>query len=449
MNTDEGKSPELPEGGKPRGENVQEVAATATNSQPATSYPAAPSYSPSVHYTQSAQTSPDPKVKSKNTFSGKALAGAVALSAALGGGIGVGTFALLQQQQPVQTVHQNETAVTINTSDLSQVVAAVAKKASAAVVTVNYSDNLGSGIILSTEGYILTNNHVVATSTSNPSITLADGRIVTGVVVGTDPLMDLAVIKISNVSGLTAIEWGDTSELAIGDVAVVIGAPLGYEHSVTSGVISALDRSIEVAGYGLDDNNQTPTPDENGEEGEQPWYFDLPGNEQNNQSNANVSTVLLPVFQTDAAINPGNSGGALLNAQGKLIGVNVAIARTSSTDQSLNVGLGFAIPGDVAKRVAEEIIANGEATHGRLGAEVLTSTADVSGAVIDNLLSGGAAQAAGLQVGDIVTKFNGIGIWSSQDLAARARSAGAGAQVEITYYRNGAYGTLVATLGEL
>lgn len=445
MNTDAGQTPELPDSAMPQAAKVQETIANSTQPQQAPNYPATPSYAPSVHYVQ---TSPLSKTKVKGTFTGKALAGAVALSAALGGGIGVGTFALLQQQ-PSQTAQQSDTALTINTSNLSQIVAAVAKKASAAVVTVNYSDSLGSGIILSTDGYILTNNHVVATATTKPSITLSDGRIVTGEVVGTDPLMDLAVIKISNVSGLTAIEWADTSELEIGDVAVVIGAPLGYEHSVTSGVISALDRSIEVAGYGLEDDNQTPTPDENGEEGEQPWYFDLPGNEQNNQSNSSVSTVLLPVFQTDAAINPGNSGGALLNSEGKLIGVNVAIARTSTTDQSLNVGLGFAIPADVAKRVAEEIIANGVATHGRLGAEVLTSTEAVSGAVIDKLLAGGSAEQAGLRVGDVVTKFNGIGIWSSQDLAARARAAGAGAQVEITYYRDGSYQTLVATLGEL
>ncbi|MBX3311630.1 MAG: trypsin-like peptidase domain-containing protein [Microbacteriaceae bacterium] len=448
MNTDQGKTPADPESTKAQGESVNADKLSAQQTQQAANYPSAPSYAPSVHYAQSTQPSPGSGTKTKSTFSGKALAGAVALSAALGGSIGVGTFALLQQQ-PTQTVQPNETAVTINTSNLSQAVAAVAKKASAAVVTVNYSDSLGSGIILSTDGYILTNNHVVAKANANPSITLADGRIVTGVVVGTDPLMDLAVIKISNIDGLTAIEWGDTGELAIGDVAVVIGAPLGYEHSVTSGVISALDRSIEVAGYGLDDNDLPSTPDENGEEGEQPWYFDLPGNEQNNQNNANVSTVLLPVLQTDAAINPGNSGGALLNAEGKLIGVNVAIARTSSTDQSLNVGLGFAIPADVAKRVSEEIIANGEATHGRLGAEVLTSTEDVSGAVISSLLSGGAAEVTGLKVGDIVTKFNGIGIWSSQDLAARARAAGASAQVEITYYRDGTYRTLLATLGQL
>ncbi|BDZ44399.1 hypothetical protein GCM10025866_03080 [Naasia aerilata] len=162
------------------------------------------------------------------------------------------------------------------------------------------------------------------------------------------------------------------------------------------------------------------------------------------------------MIQTDAAINPGNSGGALLNASGELIGVNVAIASagSSSGGQSGSIGVGFAIPANLAKRVAAEIIDNGAATHGLLGATVADSTAqdanaDVAGAYIDSVSAGGAAATAGLQKGDIITGFNGKPVTSQTDLTAQVRYLAAGAKAELTYVRNGKTETATVTLGTL
>ena len=188
---------------------------------------------------------------------------------------------------------------------------------------------------------------------------------------------------------------------------------------------------------------------EQGDQGGSPFQFDLPGTQQQSPN----SSISISVIQTDAAINPGNSGGALVDSEGKLIGINVAIATAGSSEESGSIGVGFSIPSNIAKRVSEEIIENGSATHGLLGATVQDASsvqsADVAGAVIVEPTSGGPAAGAGLKKGDIVTKFNGLPITGATDLTAQVRAAAAGSQATVTYVRDGKTYETDVTLGEL
>jgi len=202
------------------------------------------------------------------------------------------------------------------------------------------------------------------------------------------------------------------------------------------------------------DTQATPSP--NGQSPYDFWNFDL-GQGQTGNSTASP-TISLAVIQTDAAINPGNSGGALLDSDGNVIGINVAIASSggSSSGQSGSIGVGFAIPSDVAQRVSKEIIASGTATHGLLGASVADVTEDetqkdskVVGASIIEITQGGAAQAAGLEKGDIVTNFNGVPITGKTDLTAQVRAVAAGSKATVTYVRGGKASTVNVTLGTL
>ena len=240
-------------------------------------------------------------------------------------------------------------------------------------------------------------------------VTTSDGRIFSATVVGTDPIYDLAVIKLEDATDLTPIDFADSSKLNVGDTAVALGAPLGLSNSVTTGIVSALNRSIQIASSALPDSSSEDAPQneqETPEEGEGPFQFDLPGN-TSQQSSESIS---IAVIQTDAAINHGNSGGALVNAKGELIGINVAIASSGSSEESGSIGIGFAIPANIAQRVSEEIIADGAASHGLLGASVRDAAsvenADVSGAYIAEVTGGGAAAAGGLKADDVVTAFN-------------------------------------------
>jgi putative serine protease PepD len=316
------------------------------------------------------------------------------------------------------------------------------------------SSGTGSGVILSADGYVLTNTHVVtldgSTSNGQVRVTANDGKIYNATIVGIDPVVDLAVIKLDGASGLTPITFADSSNLNVGDSAIAIGAPLGLSGTVTDGIVSALNRSITVASSAVPpqqgDTNGGQTPNDF-------WNFDIPG--QGQQSTTASSSISLPVIQTDAAINPGNSGGALLNENGELIGVNVAIASAGSTSsgQSGSIGVGFAIPANLAQRVSKEIIANGSATHGLLGATVADATtqsnATQAGAYIDSVVSGGAAASAGLQKGDVITAFNGIAVTSQTDLTAQVRYLAAGAKADLVYVRNGETRTATVTLGTL
>ncbi|WP_442921856.1 S1C family serine protease [Microbacterium sp. CH12i] len=314
----------------------------------------------------------------------------------------------------------------------------------------------GSGVVLSKDGYVLTNTHVVTLggAAADPKIrvTSSDGHIYDATIVGTDPIYDLAVIKLDGAKDLTPIDFADSSKLNVGSTAVAVGAPLGLSNSVTTGIVSALNRSIQIASSALPDSSaQDAPPQDQSTPGQEssPFQFDLPGT----QTQSATKSISIAVIQTDAAINPGNSGGALVDSEGKLIGINVAIATAGSTGESGSIGVGFAIPSNIAERVSKEIIADGTATHGLLGASVQDASsvagAQVSGAYIAEATAGGGAEKAGLKNGDVVTEFNGAPISSASDLTAQVRAAAAGSDAKLTYVRDGKSQSVDVTLGEL
>jgi len=312
----------------------------------------------------------------------------------------------------------------------------------------------GSGVIISDDGYVLTNAHVATLdgAAADPSIrvTSSDGRLWNATLVGADPIADLAVIQLEGASGLTPIEFADSDELNVGDRAIAIGAPLGLAGTVTDGIVSALNRSITVQSSAVPDAPEAPAP-EGGESPFEFWNFDLPGEQR---APSNSTTISLAVIQTDAAINPGNSGGALLDENGRLIGINVAIATAGGGQgQAGSIGVGFSIPANLAQRIAEELIADGTASHGLLGATVtdagLDASSEVVGALIDSVTPGGPAEQAGLRGGDIITEFNGVPITDQVDLTAQVRALAGGSSAELTYVRGGESETVTVTLGEL
>ncbi|SDZ52123.1 S1C family serine protease [Herbiconiux ginsengi] len=426
-------------------------------------------YAASGAYTQA------PATPVKKRRGGVALIAALAIGALIGGasGAGVTAWAVSQNSGSTSNTASSPTSITVNNPDNANLITAVAAKASPSVVTISVQSDqaagTGSGVVLTDDGYIVTNTHVVTLdgATAKPEIKVQtnDGKLYSATVVGTDPVADLAVIKLTDASGLTPIEFGDSSKLNVGDVAIAIGAPLGLSGTVTNGIVSALNRSITVASSAAPDDTETnPSPDQGNGNGNQGpydfWNFDLPGQggqeQQQQQAPTQQSSISLSVIQTDAAINPGNSGGALLDSEGKLIGVNVAIASAGSSDssgQSGNIGVGFSIPANLVQRVTDEIIKNGSATHGLLGATVgdASSEADstTAGAIIQSVSSGGAAEKAGLQAGDVVTAFNGLPITDSIDLTAQVRTQPAGGTAKITFTRGGTSKTVDVTLGEL
>jgi putative serine protease PepD len=412
---------------------------------------------------------------------GPVLIAAIAIAALVGGasGAGISAWAISQNQESTKTSATGPQTITVNNADDASLATAVAAKASPSVVTISVNDGssggTGSGVILSEDGYILTNTHVVTLdgATAKPSIqvTTNDGRIFAGTLVGTDPVADLAVVKLDKASDLSPITWGDSSKLNVGDSVVAIGAPLGLSGTVTTGIISALNRAITVASSAAPkgDDTQPKAPDDNGGgDGSQQnpydfWNFDIPGQgggsqEQQPQQGQAQSSISLAVIQTDAAINPGNSGGALLNDKGELIGINVAIASagsTSSGSQSGSIGVGFSIPASLAKRISEEIIKSGSGSHGLLGASVGDASSDkalasvTAGALVKEVSAGGAAEKAGIKAGDVITAFDGVAVASATDLTAQVRSLAAGSDAKLTVYRDGKSQDIDVTLGEL
>ena len=404
-----------------------------------------------------------PRPAAKKSGAGR-VAGLIVAAALVGGAAGLGgAYAGTQLwASPSTTVVQSGSTVTVNNPDKVNATTAIAAKVLPSVVTIEVSGGgsggSGSGVVLSEDGYIATNTHVVTLdgATGDPAIrvTTSDGKIYDAEIVGTDPTYDLAVIKLKGASGLTPIDFGDSSDLNVGDQTVAIGAPLGLSNTVTTGIVSALNRSISIAssaapepGTGEDENEPGPGQGQQG-----PFQFDIPG--QQSPGNGAASQISISVIQTDAAINPGNSGGALVDAEGKLIGINVAIASAgSSSGTAGSIGVGFSIPSNIVQRVTDEIIADGAATHGLLGASVVAASsvddAEISGAYIDKVTSGGAAAEAGLQKGDIVTAFNGVPITDSVDLTAQVRAAAAGSDATVTFVRDGKTQSVDVTLGAL
>jgi len=355
----------------------------------------------------------------------------LALSTAVVGGIiasSAFTLSYLTLSQPAPVV--------VNNTQQVNWVTGAAANAAPSVVTLAVSSDLssgsGSGVILTEDGYILTNAHVVTlsglTEDAQIAVQLSTGEVYRAKLVGFDSVYDLAVIKI-NATGLKPIVFSDSDSLNVGQDVIAIGAPLGLASTVTQGIISALDRTIQVASSEVNGDNS----------GLQFWT-----------GNGSVP-ISLQVIQTDAAINPGNSGGALVNSTGELICINVAIA-TAGGGESGSIGVGFAIPSNTVNRIAQEIVETGAASHGLLGALVRdNSEADSSfstGALVEDLTEGGAAERAGIRVGDVVVKFAGKRVNGASDLTALVRAQAAGAKVQVEVLRDGVVLSLSATLGD-
>jgi putative serine protease PepD len=294
------------------------------------------------------------------------------------------------------------------------------------VVSITTESGEGSGVILSADGYIVTNNHVVATATGTTvTVIFADGKKATATIVGTDTRDDLAVVKASGVSGLKAATFGSSSKMEVGDTVLAIGSPLGLEGSVTAGIISAKDRTIQSSS-------------------EEQQQQDPSGSTQQGGSSAGTSTTMSGLLQTDAPINPGNSGGALVNTNGEVIGINSAIATQGSS--SGNIGLGFAIPSDKAKSIADDLMAGKQPAHPALGVSVADS--ENGGALVSTVTANSAAAKAGIEQGDVITAVDGKAINSADDLVAAIQGGSVGQKISIDYTRNGAKKTASVTLAE-
>jgi putative serine protease PepD len=299
-------------------------------------------------------------------------------------------------------------------------VAEIAQRVLPSVVSIEAQSgrggSTGSGFIIDSNGYILTNNHVIASSAMSGGdirVRLNDGFSYDAKVIGRDSSYDLAVIKIT-APNLKALQFGDSDEVAVGDSVIAIGSPLGLSGTVTLGIISAKNRAVTAGG---DD----------------------------------AESAFINALQTDAAINPGNSGGPLVNSTGAVIGINSAIASlgTSFSGQSGSIGLGFAIPINQARKTADQLIKTGKATYPVMGISVdMNYSGD--GAMIAKtgvaIVPGGAAAKAGLKSGDIITEIDGRAITSSDELIVAIRSHNVGEKIEVTYKRNGASKTVTLTL---
>ncbi|WP_099038038.1 S1C family serine protease [Mycobacterium neglectum] len=361
----------------------------------------------------------------------KMIGGAVAVAVVSGG---IGAAVVAGQSDPasvgptaVAEGPSTRPAANLPAGSVEEVAAKVMPSVVKLQIDSGRSSGEGSGIVLTSDGLILTNNHVVASAAApsgygsgggvRATVSFSDGQTVPFEVVGTDPSGDLAVVRAQGVSGLTPITIGSSADVQVGQNVVAIGSPLGLQGTVTTGIVSALNRPVS-AGDGS---------------GEAPSVIDA--------------------IQTDAAINPGNSGGALVNMNGELIGVNSAIATLGGSQQGSgppngSIGLGFAIPSDQAKRIADELISNGTATHGSLGVQ-LSKDPTASGAAIAKVVAGSPAAQAGLPSGSVVTKVDDRVIDGPEALVAAVRSKAPGDTVTLTYVDgSGAAQTTDVTLGQ-
>src|SRR4051794_5191398 len=301
----------------------------------------------------------------------------------------------------------------------------------------NGQGDQGSGIVYDTSGHVVTNNHVVADAGNGGqlSVILSDGRTYSASVVGTDPSTDLAVLKIKSPSSdLKPARIGNSAAVKVGDPVMAIGNPLGLSDTVTTGIVSALNRPVST------------TPETQGG-GSNPFG--------QGQSQSQAEPVVTNAIQTDAAINPGNSGGALIDAQGRVIGVTSSIASlgASTSGQSGNIGLGFAIPSSEAKDVADQLIQTGNVKHALLGVTLKDGTVNVDGAqrraaVVDSVTSGGAAGSAGVKAGDSIIALNDTTtIDGSDSLVAQIRALRPGTKITLTVVRDGKRQDVQVTLG--
>ena len=354
--------------------------------------------------------------KSRGLGVGGTVLVAAVTAAVVGVGAGFGGY-LLGQQTDSSTSASAPAAIVQDTAGQTPVqegsIGAMVQKVLPSVVSIlaegKTQSGSGSGFVLRSDGYVLTNNHVVdlVKGGGKLSVVLTDGTKLKGEVVGTNPAYDLAVVKVDQGS-LPSVTLGNSDALHVGDAVVAIGAPLGLAGTVTSGIISALNRPVTTG-----DTN---------------------------------STSFIDAIQTDAAINPGNSGGPLLNFNGQVIGINSAIASMANGGETGNIGLGFAIPVNSAKRIAEEIIATGTSQTPVIGVSLDMNFAG-PGAKVIKITGSGPAESAGIKLNDIITKIGDRVIDDATELVVAIREHAPGDAIKVTFTRNGSPQTATITLG--
>lgn len=387
---------------------------------------------PQDPYASPALASVPPRARGRK-FAAALLVGALLV----GGGAGVGGAALYDAVSDNGAgtgsssgggVEATKTAV-VKDGTVEKVSQAVLPSVVKVNVTSSEGAGSGSGIVLSKDGEILTNNHVVegAGQGGDISVSLNDGTTLKATVIGTDPLVDIAVIKAQGAKDLTPAAIGKSGDLQVGQSVVAIGSPFGLNATVTSGIVSALNRPVSVG------------TDETSQQGQSTTY---------------------PAIQTDAAINPGNSGGPLVDMSGRVVGINSSIRTASSGGlgggQGGSIGLGFAIPIDEVLPIVNQIIDGETPTHARLGVSVgdtnqgqggAQTGQPSQGALISEVQQGGSADSAGLRQGDVITKVDDEVIDGSESLVATIRGHRPGDDVTITYVRDGKTATTQADLG--
>ncbi|HEU0101035.1 MAG TPA: trypsin-like peptidase domain-containing protein [Mycobacteriales bacterium] len=405
-------------------------------------YGGAPTYGPPIPQDSSAQQGSSavaPAATKRRGTRGPAL---LLLACLLSGGVG-GAVAHTLDEDP--TGATTASAPGVITRESSAAPAAASGTAEAAAATISPSvvtiavtgsssatgafgrtatqpvSDTGSGIVLRTDGYIVTNNHVVSAAVSggSVSVTFSDGSTVPATIVGTDPSSDLAVIKVDK-PGLTAAVFANSDEIAVGQPVLAVGAPLGLRNTVTQGIVSTLNRPVRTGEAGASEQS------------------------------------VIDAVQTDAAINPGNSGGALVDLAGRVIGVNSAIASTgdsSDGSQAGNIGVGFAIPSNDVTEISQQLITDGKATHSQIGISVGDASGTANGtpgggATVRAVTPGGPAASAGLQEGDVITKVDDRAVTDADSLIVAIRSHEPGDTVTVTYTRGGSTQTAQATLAE-
>jgi len=314
-----------------------------------------------------------------------AVAAAVALALGAGGIGGFVGYALAESQATTESPSE----MVSDGATLSDVAAVVQPS----VVSISAGRATGSGVVYDEEGHIITNSHVVSSAQGDIEVKFSDGTSAKASLVGMDQRGDLAVLKVDGVSNLTPIAIGDSNGLSVGDTVLALGSPLGLDGSVTSGIVSALDRAI-----------------------------------------SDGSSSLQGLIQTDAAINRGNSGGALVNGRGELIGINTAIATTDSSGGS--IGVGFAIPSATATTTADQLIEGGSVERAFLGVSMSELTGGGTGAVVTDVQAGSPASDAGLKTGDVITAIDGSPVSTPAEVAAAVQERKPGDTVTITYTRD-------------
>ncbi|RLP88063.1 trypsin-like peptidase domain-containing protein [Micromonospora sp. CV4] len=349
-------------------------------------------------------------------------AGVAVFALMLGSGVAGGALALALDGDGGGITRTYSAAPVLNSADLPKIAASVQDS----VVSIATTSGEGSGVVLSADGYVLTNNHVVASAAGDTvQVVFADGKNAQAKIVGTDPKTDLAVVKASGVSNLKPATFGDSDGMQVGDQVLALGSPLGLQGSVTAGILSARDRTIRAGEGQPQDPNQQGQPQDPNQQG---------------QAVSSISGLL----QTDAPINPGNSGGALVNTRGEVIGVNTAIA--TSGQSTGNIGVGFAIPSNKAKDVAGKLQRGEKVSHPSLGVGV--NQADGGGALVASVTPGSPAEKAGLQRGDVITRFGDKAVNDSDDLVGAVQAGKVGDRVEVQFKRDGADKSVTVTLAE-